>query len=103
MFDTPCHNRETNRGKQYAQGDLSQWEVSLMIEFGAGIHDPLLTNAELEREPVSSKSCRPCVAATFAAICREHLWKLHLVTRANVMAGAVVTPALSALITASSQ
>jgi hypothetical protein len=64
-----------------------------MIEFDAGIRDPLLTNAELAREPVSIKLCRPCAAATFAAICREHLWKLHLVTRANVMARAVVTRA----------
>ena len=64
-----------------------------MIEFDAGIHDPLLTNAELAREPVSIKSCRPCAAAQFAAICREHLWKLHLVTRANVMGRAVVTRA----------
>src|SRR5262245_37413031 len=65
-----------------------------MIESDAGIHDPLLTNAELAREPVSIKLCRPCAAAaTFAAICREHLWKLHLVTRANVMAKTVVTRA----------
>ena len=70
-----------------------------MIEFDAGIHDPLLTNAELAREQVSVKFRRPCAAATFAAICREHLWKSHLATRANVMARAVVTraDALSAL------
>ena len=64
-----------------------------MIEFDAGIHDPLLTNAELAREPASTKLCRPSAAATFAAICREHLWKLHLVTRANVKAKTVVTRA----------